>query len=221
MSTLAQQAQARARYQSANGPQFGKGECMLRNRLLVDAPAIGDYDGDGDPDAEDGWKFAKHKHPTTLPNDIPGGCFVWWGGGSHDNGHVAYADPDQRGMCWSTDIERTGYFDLVPIGLIHTKWGLPLLGWSEDIDGVPVYDATAQEDDMATPDEIWAETLKSAGDRHAGVVLGQVWAMVQAQNKAIAALAAGLDPTVQAAVKKALADGVVDVDVTVHDQTGA
>lgn len=222
---LAHQAQSRARYQSANGPAFGKGQCMLRCRELVDAPAIGDYDGDGSADAEDGWKFAKHKHPTTLVNDIPGGCFIWWGGGSHDNGHVAYADPDQRGMCWSTDIERTGYFDLVPIGLIHTRWGLPLLGWSEDIDGVTVYDATNrtgnQEDDMATPDEIWAEPLKSAGGRHAGVVLGQVWSMLAAQAKAIEALGKALGPTVEAAVKEALAGGVVDVDVTVHDKTGA
>lgn len=223
MSTLARQAQARARFQSANGPRFpgpnnGAGQCMMRNRLLVGAPAIGDYDGDGSPDAEDGWKFAKRRHPTTLPNAIPGGCFVWWGGGSHDNGHVAYADPDARGMCWSTDIKRAGYFDLVPIGLIHQRWGLPLLGWSEDIDGVQVYDN--QEDDMATPDEIWAETIKAAGDRHAAVVLGQTWRQVNALTNALAALSAGMDAKVQAAVRAALAEGVVDVDVTVHDREG-
>jgi hypothetical protein len=38
---------------------------------------------------------------------------------------------------------------------------------------------------------------------------------------ALDALAGSLDPTVQAAVKKALADGLVDVEVTVHDKTGA
>jgi hypothetical protein len=139
VTTLAQQAASRAAYQSAHGPQFGTGQCMMRNRMLVDAPSIGDYDGDGMADAEDGWKYAKRRHPTTLVNDIPGGCFVWWGGGSHDNGHVAFAPLDHPGYCWSTDIERNGYFDLVPIGLIAAKWGLPLLGWSEDIDGVTVW----------------------------------------------------------------------------------
>lgn len=155
MTTLALQAASRAAYQSAHGPQFGKGQCMMRNRLLVDAPAIGDYDGDGTADAEDGWKFAKHRHVTSDPTAIPGGVFVWWGGGSRDNGHVAFTDPVKRGYCWSTDIERTGYFDLVPIARIRESWRLPLLGWSEDIDGVRVYDPAAaaeiarKEADMA------------------------------------------------------------------------
>jgi len=150
-TTLAAEAAARAAYQSAHGPKFGTGQCMMRNRLLVNAPAIGDYDGDGMADAEDGWKFAKLKHPTSDPSAVPGGCFVWWGGGSRDNGHVAFVDPVKPGYCWSTDVQRDGYFDLVPIALIRKKWGLPLLGWSEDIDGVTVYDAAAarREADMA------------------------------------------------------------------------
>lgn len=75
------------------------------------------------------------------------------------------------------------------------------------------------EDDMATPDEIWAEAIKAAGDRHASVVLGQVWREVFALKAALSALAAGMGPAVEKAVKDALAEGVVDVDVTVHDNT--
>lgn len=166
MTTLAQQAAARAAYQSAHGPQFGTGQCMMRNRLLVDAPAIGDYDGDGSADAEDGWKFAKRKHPTTRVNDIPGGCFVWWGGGSRDNGHVAFAPVERPGYCWSTDIERAGYFDLVPIGLIAAKWGLSLLGWSEDIDGVPVYDPSARQPAQEDPNMALLADLIAVAKKH-------------------------------------------------------
>lgn len=166
MTTLPQKAAGRAAYQSAHGPKFGTGECMLRNRLLVDAPAIGDYDGDGMADAEDGWKYAKRKHPTTRVNDIPGGCFVWWGGGSHDNGHVAFAPVEKPGYCWSTDIERAGYFDLVPIGLITARWGLPLLGWSEDIDGVTVYEPPAPPPPREDPDMALLTDLMAVARKH-------------------------------------------------------
>jgi hypothetical protein len=166
MTTIAQRAAARAAYQSAHGPKFGTGECMLRNRLLVDAPAIGDYDGDGMADAEDGWKFAKRKHPTTRVNDIPGGCFVWWGGGSHDNGHVAFAPIEKPGYCWSTDIERAGYFDLVPIGRITAEWGLPLRGWSEDIDGVTVYEPPPPPPPREDPDMTLLADLVAVARKH-------------------------------------------------------
>ena len=138
MSTLGEQAIARAQYQSAHGPQYGKGQCMQRTRELFGAPAIGDYDGDGDADAEDGWKFAKFKHPfdgnySAVPRGVP----FWWSGGSNDNGHVA--PTEGGGRCMSTDIVRTGYYDDVPLALIAQKWGLRPLGWTEDIDGVRVW----------------------------------------------------------------------------------
>jgi hypothetical protein len=78
---------------------------------------------------------------------------------------------------------------------------------------------TNREDDM-TPEEMLDATVKSAGDRHLGVVLGQTWAKVSRIEAALSALAVGLGPTVEQAVKQALAEGVVDVDVTVT-QKGA
>lgn len=137
-ATLRRRALERAAAQSKNGPTFGKDQCLMRTRALYGAPAIGDFDGDGAADAEDGWKATQHKHPTTVPTGIPAGVPVWWGGGSGDHGHVAISAG--AGMCWSTDIERTGRYDLVPITRIRDRWGLPLLGWSEDINGVRVYD---------------------------------------------------------------------------------
>ena len=61
---------------------------------------------------------------------------VFWEGGSASHGHIAISAGN--GFCWSTDIRRTGFMDRVPIDEIHAKWGLTLLGWTEDINGVTV-----------------------------------------------------------------------------------
>jgi len=164
MSTLGDQAIARAQFQSVHGPQFGKGECMMRTRMLYDAPAVGDFDGDGSPDAEDGWKFAQFKHPFDGHYDaVPRGVPFWWSGGSNDNGHVA--PTAGSGTCWSTDIKRTGFYDFVTLATIHEKWGLIPLGWSEDIAGVRVWSPPAlppalKESDMALLAELSAVAKK-------------------------------------------------------------
>lgn len=88
-------------------------------------------------DAAEAWQRAKRKHLETSPGDIPRGVPVFWTGGSSGHGHIAISTGD--GRCWSTDIERPGYFDRVPISLIGTRWGLQLVGWSEDLNGVTVW----------------------------------------------------------------------------------
>jgi hypothetical protein len=57
-----------------------------------------------------------------------------------------------------------------------------------------------QEDDMPTPRDVWDEPLKAAGDRHAGVALGQVWKTVQALQGEVAAMQSQL-AEILAAVK--------------------
>ncbi|MGY2703351.1 glycoside hydrolase family 25 protein [Nocardioides sp. HB32] len=128
MPRTPEQAIAAARNQSQHGPKFGVGECKMRCRDAYNVPS------DGSPSAADAWSRARHKHAVTNVKDIPRGALIWWTGGSHGWGHVAISAGD--GKCWSTDIGRSGYFDLVDLDLIHTKWGLTLVGWSEDIDGV-------------------------------------------------------------------------------------
>lgn len=157
MTTIGEQAIARAKYQSAHGPRYGVNQCMMRTRMLFDAPAIGDYDGDGSPDAEDGWKFAKFKHPfngdyAAVPRGVP----FWWSGGSNDNGHVA--PTEGASYCMSTDILRGGYYDHVPLSLIAKKWGLTPLGWTEDIDGVRVWTPPAPAKETAPVSSYWTRT---------------------------------------------------------------
>lgn len=88
-------------------------------------------------DAAEAWARAKHKHPETDPHKIPRNVPVFWTGGIHGHGHIAIATGDSR--CWSTDILRSGYFDRVAIASIQAKWGLTLVGWSEDLNGVRVW----------------------------------------------------------------------------------
>lgn len=215
-TAIAEQAIARAKYQSAHGPQFGVGECMERVHDLYDAPAIGDYDRNGRASALDGWEYSKHRHPFDGNyNAVPRGVPFWWSGGSHGDGHVA--PTEGGGLCMSTDILRDGYFDEVPLARIAQQWELHPLGWTEDINGVRVYD---QEEDM-TPDDLLNAEITGADRRTFKNTLAVIYNRNARIEAALSALAEGLAPDVRAAVKAALADGVVDVNVTVHDKTGA
>lgn len=93
--------------------------------------------GPGASDAIGAWNAAEHKHHETDPHKIPRGVPVFWAGGSAGHGHIAISTGFAK--CWSTDIRRSGFFDRVPITEIHEKWGLTLLGWTEDLNGVRVY----------------------------------------------------------------------------------
>jgi hypothetical protein len=95
-------------------------------------------------DAAGAWAAAEHKHRERDLEKFPRGVPVFWTGGSHGHGHVAIAT-GYDAMCWSTDIRRPGYFDHVPIEEISDKWGLKLVGWTEDLNGVQVYSAAHWE----------------------------------------------------------------------------
>lgn len=70
---------------------------------------------------------ANRKHPGAT--NMPMGSLVFYGVTSSGFGHVAIADG--QGFIWSTDILRVGKVDRVDWRLVLTKWGLPLLGWSD------------------------------------------------------------------------------------------
>ena len=117
-------------------------------RSAFGQPAIGDFDGDGAADAEDMWKAAKHKHPETNPARIPRGVPIFWRGGRADHGHAAVSAG--QGLMWSTDIKRAGDVDLAPIDDVRRLWGMELLGWTEDLNGVRVYTPPTKEEPKMT-----------------------------------------------------------------------
>lgn len=130
MPRTPEQAIQRARFLSrVFTPPYPLGMCKKFVRETYDVAS------DGTPDAIGAWNRAKHRHAQTDPMRIPRGVPVFWRGGRH--GHVALSAGD--GFCWSTDIERRGYPDRVDIRLIAQQWGMELLGWTEDIDGVRVF----------------------------------------------------------------------------------
>ncbi|MCL2542747.1 MAG: hypothetical protein FWE71_09875 [Nocardioidaceae bacterium] len=96
---------------------------------------------DGTPSAAAAWERAKYRHPETDPANIPRGVPVFWTGGSHGFGHAAVSRGG--GSVWGTDLVRDGQVDVYPINDVHTKWGLTLAGWTEDIDGVRVWQPDA------------------------------------------------------------------------------
>lgn len=109
--------------------------CQYETRLIFDAPSVGDFDGDGAADAEDGWKSepAHAKHTDRHP---PRGVPVAYLGGSHDNGHRAISLGN--GMIRSTDAGGRGRWATVPLDWPEKTWGLTYAGWSETIDGVQI-----------------------------------------------------------------------------------
>lgn len=119
----------RARAQSHDGPTQPHGLCL---KMVVDAYQV----RHGIPDAISSWNMAPDKHRTERPSQPPRGFPIYWSGGSEGHGHVAIAAGD--GWCWSTDIKRSGRFDLVRVDRIRTQWGLNLLGWTGSINGTPV-----------------------------------------------------------------------------------
>lgn len=141
-------------------------------------------------DAAQAWRDAKHQHPETNPARIPRGAPVFWTGGSGGHGHVAIATGS--GECWSTDLKRPGYFDKVRIDAVASAWGLTLVGWTEDLNGVRVWVDDDKEgrggpdDDRGVPITgatlVWAITAMFIAVVGAVVIL--VLALPDSQNPA-------------------------------------
>lgn len=128
---------ARARSKSPT-PTSTVGYCL---REVRECYGVGPKAGD----ATEAWHQARffHTKPKNMSEaefiaTIPRGVPVFWTGGSSGHGHIAIAT-GFGGRCWSTDIRRPGYFDRVPIQEITDKWGLKLAGWTEDLNGVRVW----------------------------------------------------------------------------------
>ena len=92
------------------------------------------------PNAKKAWEATTKKHKTTNASSIPAGVPVWFKTGTV-NWHVAISTGN--GNCYSTDVGGRGKVGLITINGLCKAWGITLLGWSEDINGVTVYKAPA------------------------------------------------------------------------------
>lgn len=111
--------------------------CQAVTRNWFNAPSVGDVDGDGASDAEDGWKSeplsARHEGDRRPPRGYP----VAWGGGSSDNGHraISLGPIDGVWMIRTTDGAGSGRTATVRLDFPEKAWGMPYLGWTETISG--------------------------------------------------------------------------------------
>lgn len=99
------------------------------------------------PDARTAWANAKKKHKTSNASSIPAGVPVFFDTSSKWD-HIVLSIGG--GKCISTDALRKGKPDVVSIASLAKNWG-PLLGWSEDVNGVTVYKAPVKPTIPAFP----------------------------------------------------------------------
>jgi hypothetical protein len=141
------------------------GWCQMVVHDYYLAPSVGDFDGDGAADAEDGWKSEpdKYKHFDHHP---PRGVPVSFLGGSHDNGHRAISLGN--GVIRSTDfssISRSYAPGMVGNGSLDQvahAMGVTYAGWSESIDGIYI---------PLPPDQHPKPTPKTRGFRIKGAII--------------------------------------------------
>jgi hypothetical protein len=113
---------ARPHSQLPGGIDDWTNRCQMWARIAVDSPGPPRYGS-----ASDNWNAcpAQFKHPNSSAPWTGG--LVFWATG-HPAGHVAPCVGP--GLVASSDILRTGYVSVVPIGLIAQRWGSRLLGWT-------------------------------------------------------------------------------------------
>ena len=141
-----------AREQCKHGPRLDKllgvddpvGNCLKAVRVCYGVNAFDFTPKDKKvPLAVQAFEHAEHTHPTQDTHKIPRGVPIFWRSKREGRaGHVAISVGD--GDCWSTDIRRDGFFDLVPISVIAPEFGAVLLGWTEDLNGVRVWQPPKQ-----------------------------------------------------------------------------
>lgn len=129
------------------------GTCQLATRTWLGAPSVGDYDGDGDADAVDGWKRepAGAKHTDRKP---PRGAPVAWSGGRNGYGHRALSlGPNSAGIYFirTTDGGGSGKVATVPLSWVEQTWGLTYLGWSETMSGQTIPGLIAKPPEPVKP----------------------------------------------------------------------
>ena len=117
------------------------GMCQSVTRSYYNAPSVGDYDGDGAADAEDGWKREPSSARRTDRNP-PRGVPVSFVGGRKDNGHRAISLGG--GVIRSTDFNGStkrfaaGTMGNGTIAEIEKAMGVTYVGWSTTISGIEI-----------------------------------------------------------------------------------
>jgi len=114
--------------------------------------------GSGFPSAQAAWDGAQKKHPTKDRNSVPPGVPVYFAGGSKGYGHAAVSLG--KGLVRSTDWPSAYAVGTARITDLERSWGQRFLGWTEDVNGVTVWEKPKQR----TPHITSALRLKDDDD---------------------------------------------------------
>lgn len=127
-------SEAIVRAQGWVGRSYPMGWCQKWTATeIFGTGGVGDWDGDGAADAEDGWKKAVRNGKVVTAaqisdiNQIPAGLSCYWTGGRGDYGHAAVTAGG--GFIYSTDLPTSGKVGKVPLTAPRTQWGLTFLGY--------------------------------------------------------------------------------------------
>lgn len=121
---------------------FDEGMCLVFVRTAFDVPArFGS--------AAAAWVGAELKHPVSSGMQVPRGAPVFWTGGSKGFGHVAIGTGN--GMCWSSDAAGAGRTAKVNIDELTTRFRIDFKGWTEDVNGIRVFDAGSHPASQGNP----------------------------------------------------------------------
>lgn len=129
------------RAKAARGKSYPAGWCQAFTVGIFGTGGVGDYDGDGAADAEDGWAKAK-RNGKVVPaskiknlNDIPAGYMLYWSGGTRrfrngrwiTFGHAAVSAG--KGKTITTDLPTHGKVGTYGISALTKRWGMKFLGY--------------------------------------------------------------------------------------------
>lgn len=145
------------------------GMCLLWVRLVFGVPKVFD-------DAFKAWTGAQFKHPADP--DPPASVPVFFEPSSNGLGHITYSLGGRRVR---TTNSVTGKIYNTTIDHIATKWGQAYLGWTEDLNGVRIFNpgivaeqlTDVMEDEMARVMKDTDGTLWLMGPGSAMSALGQ------------------------------------------------
>lgn len=119
------------------------GTCQKTVREWFAAPSVGDVDGDGRADAEDGFK-SEPKSAVHLDRRAPRGTPFSFLGGRNDDGHRAisvHLPPTGEAILRSTDFNgqtkryQAGVVGNGTVSEVAAAMGVTPVGWSETISG--------------------------------------------------------------------------------------
>lgn len=132
------------------------GTCQKWTRERYNAPSAGDQDGDGDADANDGWRlepeWARHYGDRKPPAGFPL-YFKNRDGSGFGHRNISKGGGNTRGTDMKDGHYHPGTVGNATIEEVEDAMGLVYVGWSKTISGIPIPVAGQSDPPKPVPNE--------------------------------------------------------------------